>query len=275
MVKLKSFRKYKSWDKISDFTHAFQASGKWTGEEPHCESFSTAAIIIFTVATLTVLILIVCLGCCFCSQKIRIGLFMKFGASLGQRLEMAGKLYDVYVMHDQDGDWQFVENKLIPVLQENKLKVANTECSTLGKDVFSALEVMLKHSKTILVVITQKFLKAPQNLYYLKLAIHTQSKQENFKIVFLLCQKVKTLGKLPEYLSLFLKLGTTIKKYKGNWQNSLVYEVIHKTHPPLSKRLSFRNKLPKIPNNLKEINVPSGIPVNKPEMVIKKSQHSV
>ena len=90
-------------------------------------------------------------------------------------------------------DWQFVENKLISVLHENKLKVANTECTTLEKDVFSALEIMLKHSRTAVVVVTENFLKRQQNLYDLKLVVLTQFEQQNFKIVFLLCQKVDTL----------------------------------------------------------------------------------
>ena len=245
-------------DKISYFIHVFQASGRWTGEKPHCEPFSDEAIIIFTISVLAIFVTIVCLACYLCERNIKVVLFMKFGLSLGQRLEMCGKRYDVYIIYDQDGDGMFVENELISLLQENKLKVANIECTTLGIDVFSALETMLKQSRTALVVITERFLKTHQNLYHLNQAVVAQLQQKNFKVAFLLCQKVYTLGKLPTNLSLILKLGTTIKKYKGNWQNSLVYEVTHKTQLPLSKRLSFRNKLPKLPNNINAVDILHG-----------------
>ena len=86
-------------------------------------------------------------------------MFMKFGISFGQRLEMHGKLYDVYLMYDPDNDGLFVENELIPMLEENKLKVANIECATLGKDQFSSLEAMLNQSCSALMVLSQNFLK--------------------------------------------------------------------------------------------------------------------
>ena len=121
------------------------------------------------------------------------------------------------------------------MLEENKLKVANTECPTLGQDQFSSLEAMLNQSCSALIVLSQNFIKSRWNLYDLNLAVITQFEHKKFKVVFLLCQRLKTLGKLPENLRLFIKLGTTMKKYKGNWQNSVVYEVTHKAHQSLSK----------------------------------------
>ena len=99
----------------------------------------------------------------------------------GQRLEMRGKLYDVFIIYEQDDDCVFVENELISVLQENKFKVANTECTTLGKDVFSGLEIMLQQSRTALVVLTENFIKGPQRLYDLNQAVVTQLQQKHYQ----------------------------------------------------------------------------------------------
>ena len=118
--------------------------------------------------------------------------------------------YDVYVMYDQDNDGLFVENELISMLEENKLKVANMEYSTLGQNQFSGLEAMLNQSCSALIVLSQNFIKSHWNPYDLNLAVITQFKHKNFKVVFLLCQRLKTLRKIPENLKLFIKLGTTV-----------------------------------------------------------------
>ena len=226
----------------------FQGSGQWSGEKPICVAYSIEAIVIFSIVALVVLVFNVSLGCCLCSRKIKVVLFMKFGLSFGQRLEMRGKLYDVYVIYNEDGDWQFVENQVMFLLEENKLKVANKEDCLPGQDRFSSLKTMFEQSSSALIVLTENFLKSRWNLYDLNQAVITGFQQKNFKVVFLLCQKLKTLGKLPENLSLILNLCTTVKTYKRNWQDSLMYEVTHKTHRPLSKRLSLRNKRPKLPD---------------------------
>ena len=223
----------------------FQGSGHWSGAEPHCEAFSNAAIAIFTIAALVFLtITILCVLCCLYARKIKVVLFMKFRLSFGQRLEMYGKRYDVFVIYDHDDDGLFIENELITLLEENKLKVANTKCTTLGKDQFSGLETMLKLSRTALIVLTENFLKLQWNLYDLNQAVITEFQQKNFKVVFLMCQKCKNLTKMPDNLNMFLRLGTTINKFEWNWQDLLVYEVTHKTRRPLSKRLSFGKRVP-------------------------------
>ena len=146
---------------------------------------------------------------------------MKFGISFGQCLDMHGKLYDVYVMYDPDSDGSFVENELMPMLEENKLKVPNMECPTLGQDQFSSLEAMLNQSCSALIVLSQKFLKSRWNLYDLSQVVMTEIHHKNFKVGFLLCQRLENMDIIPQNLRLVL--GTTVKKYKGNWQNLLVY----------------------------------------------------
>ena len=59
------------------------------------------------------------------------------------------------------------------------------------------------------------------------------------QVVFLLCQKLTTLGELPENLLLFLRVGATVERYKGGWEARLVYELKHRTKRSVSKRISF------------------------------------
>ena len=164
-----------------------QGSGQWSGQEPHCEAFSIAAIIILTIVSLVFLaVSSVCPVCCLHhARKIKVVLFMKFGISFGQRLEMHRKLYDVYVMYDQDNDGLFVENELISMLEENKLKVPNMECPTLGQDQFSSLEAMFNKSCSPLIVLSQNFLKSRWNLYDLNQAVVAEFQHKKFKVVFL------------------------------------------------------------------------------------------
>ena len=57
--------------------------------------------------------------------------------------------------------------------------------------------------------------------------------------MFLLCQKLTTLGSLPKNLLLFLRVGTTVEKYKPGWEARLIYELKHRTKRSLSQRITF------------------------------------
>ena len=59
------------------------------------------------------------------------------------------------------------------------------------------------------------------------------------QVVFLLCEKPRTLGELPQNLRLFLRVGTTVKQYRKNWRSRLVYELTHTTKQAIAKRLTF------------------------------------
>ena len=193
----------------------------------------------FVVLAVVFIALVLSLSCCLCARRIKVVMFMKFGVSFGQRLEMHGKRFDVFVIYDHDADGLFVESELISVFEDHKLKVANQEQTTLGKDIFSGLETMLKLSRTVCIVITNNFIKSNLNLYDLNQAVLSELEQKNFKVVFLMCQKPKEFRKMPDNMKVFLRLGTTVNKFERNWQDSLVYEATHKTRRPLSKRLSF------------------------------------
>ena len=128
--------------------------------------------------------------------------------------------------------------------KKNKLKVANTEYSTLGQNHFSSLEAMLNKSCSALMVVSKKFLKSKRNLYDVNQAVITELQHENFKVVFLLCERLNNWGKIPKNLRLVLNSATTVNKYEKDWQNDVVYEVTRKTE----KFFSLRNKLPKLLN---------------------------
>ena len=62
------------------------------------------AIIIFTILPNSLIIIFVMAGivCCCLRTKIKVSLFMNFNLSFGQRLAVHNRLYDVFVVHNQD-----------------------------------------------------------------------------------------------------------------------------------------------------------------------------
>ena len=167
---------------------------------------------------------------------------MKYNWSFGQRIEIRGRQYDVFVVYNHGPkDSSFVEIELLPLLEQHRIISGTQDCFTPGKNIFSCLETMLRESRSVLVVITPDFLKENWDLYQLDQAICNQIEQKNFKVVFLLCQKQKFLGELPKNLKLFLRVGSTVKQYKKNWKSRLIYELKHKTKTSVRKRLSCGN----------------------------------
>ena len=167
---------------------------------------------------------------------------MKYNWSFGQRIEVHGRKNDVFIIYNHGAtDSKFVENEVLPLLEERKITAATEDCFTPGKDIFTCLETILKESRSVLVVITPDFLKENWGLYQLNQAICSQIEQKNFKVVFMLCRKPKVLGQLPKNLKLFLRIGSIVKQYKKNWKSRLIYELKHRTKRSINKRLSFGN----------------------------------
>ena len=193
--------------------------------------------------TTMVIASVTCVACCCAnSLKIKAALYMKYNWSFEQRLEVHDQQYDVFVVYNHGlKDSAFVENELLPLLEQRRIIAGTEDCFTPGKDIFNCLETMLKESRSVLVVITPDFLKENWDLYQLNQAICNQIEQKNFKVVFLLSQKPKSLGTLPKNLRLFLRIRSTVKQYKKNWKSQFIYELKHKMKRPVSERLTFQN----------------------------------
>ena len=217
--------------KRTDYLSKFQASGKWTGEQPHCEAFSTSGIIILTISAMTfIAIITTCIACCCLNiREIKVALFMKFNLSFGQRLEVHDRLHDVFVVynHDSRNDESFVFGEIMPLLEKHHLSFVTEDCFNLGPDRFTSLQTILMESRTAVIIITRDLLRENWKLYQLNQAICTQIEQKNFKVVFLLCREPKRLGNLPQNLRLFLRVGSTVRRYKKNWRGNLIYELKH------------------------------------------------
>ena len=173
-------------------------------------------------------------GIIFClkfKNKVKIALFMKFNLSFGKRLEIHNRAYDIFIVYQQDSedDELFVANKVIPLLKKHGLSVATEDSFPPGRNRFECLQAFLTQSCTALIIITQDLLKENLKLYDLNQAVCTHIQHKNFKVVFLLCRKPIDLGKLPKNLRSFLQTGPTVKQFKKNWENALVYELKHKT----------------------------------------------
>ena len=222
----------------------FQASELWSGMDPHCEAFSTEGIVIIILTAIgNVVIIITCIVCfCLNVNSIKVALFMKFNLSFGQRLEVHNRQYDVFILYNHDSDDQFfVLDEILPLLSKHHLNPIIEDCFALGSDQFTSLQQVMTQSHSALVILTPNLLKANWNLYQLNQAVCTQIEQHNFKVVFLVCAKPKKLGKLPQNLQLFLRIGSTVEKYRKNWKGKLIYELKHKTKRSVSKRLTFGN----------------------------------
>ena len=223
----------------------FQASGKWSGKVPHCEAFSTMGVITFTLVVVFVVVVITCMACCCLhGKKIKIALFSKLNLSLGKRLDthVSLRAHDVFVVYNHgDQDRGFVHDELLPLLGQHGISYITEDCFIPGRDVFTCLEIYLKQSRSALVIVTPDFLRENWNLYHLNQVVCTEIHQTNFKVVFLLRQSLKALGQLPENLNLFLRVNATIKGYKKDWEERLIYELQHKTKKPVTHRLTFGN----------------------------------
>ena len=148
-----------------------------------------------------------------CSKRIKVALYIKFDWSFGQRLEIHGREYDIFVVYNHDGqDATFVDTELLPLLEKHDITAATEDYFALGKDKFTALQNIMTQSRSALIVITPEFLKEKWKLYQLNQAVCTEIGQSNFKVVFLLCQKLTTLGSIPENLPLFLRVGATVER---------------------------------------------------------------
>ena len=86
----------------------------------------------------------------------------------------------------------------------------------------------MTQSRSALVVLTPDLLKANMKLYQLQQTVYTKIEQHNFRVVFLLCEKLACFGNLPIYLRKILQRGVTVKKYRKNWKDTLIYELKRK-----------------------------------------------
>ena len=188
-------------------------------------------------------IIISCIACCCLNTNyIKVTLFMKFNLSFGQRIEVYNRLRDVFVLYNHDSeDHIFVLDEILPLLSKHHLNPIIEDCFALGSDQFTCLQRVMTQSHCALVILSPNLLKANWKLYQLNQAVCTQIEQHNFKVVFLVCAKPKKLGKLPQNLQLFLRIGSTVEKYTKNWKGKLIYELKHKTKRSVSKRLTFGN----------------------------------
>ena len=190
-----------------------------------------------------VVIIIICITCCCLNvNNIKVAMFMKFNVSFGQRIKVYNRLHDIFVLYNHDSDDQFlVLDEILPLLSKHHLNPVIEDCFALGSDQFTCLQQVMTQSRCALVILSPNLLKANWNLYQLNQAVCTQIEQRNFKVVFLVCTKPKKLGKLPQNLQLFLRIASTVEKYKNNWKGKLIYELKHKTKRSVSKRLTFGN----------------------------------
>ena len=211
--------------------------------DPHCEAFSTVGIVIIILTAIGNVVIVTCIVCCCLNvNSIKVALFMKFNLSFGQRLEVHNRQYDVFIVYNADSDDHFfVLDEILPLLSKHHLNPVIEDCFALGSDQFTSLQHVMTQSRSALVILTPNLLKANWKLYQLNQAVCTQIEQHNFKVVFLLCTKPKKLGKLPKNLLLFLRIASTVEKYKKNWKGRLIYELKHKTKRSVSKRLTFGN----------------------------------
>ena len=200
-------------------------------------------MVIITLMAVSIVVIIACIMCCCLNLKsIEVALFMKFNLSFGQRLEVHDRKYDVFVVYNHDSDDQFfVLDEILPLLYKHQLNPVIEDCFPLGSDRFTCLECVMKQSRSALVILTPNLFKANWKLYQLNQAVCTQIEQHNFKVVFLVCENPKTLGKLPKNLQLFLRMASTVKKYRKNWKGRLIYELKHKTKKSIRKRMTFGN----------------------------------
>ena len=212
--------------------------------DPHCQAFSNVGIATITLTAIgAVAIIITCSACCCINIiSIKVALFMKFNLSFGQRLEIHNRKYDVFIVYNHDSDDQFfVLDEILPLLSKHKLNSVFEDCFELGVDQFTSLQDAMTKSRSVLVVLSANLLNAKWQLYQLNQAICTQIEQPNFKVVFLVCAKPRTLGRLPQNLQLFLRMGSSVEKYKKNWKGRLIYELTHKTKRSINRRLTFGN----------------------------------
>ena len=211
---------------------------------PNCEAFSTVGIVIITLTAIgAVAIIVTCIACCCLNTNyIKVTMFMKCNLSFGQRIKVYNRLHDVFVLYNHDSDDQFfVLDEILPLLSKHHLNPIIEDCFALGSDQFTCLQQVMTQSHSALVILTPNLLKANWNLYQLNQAVCTQIEHHNFKVVFLVCAKPKKLGKLPQNLQLFLRIGSTVEKYRKTWKGKLIYELKHKTKRSVSKRLTFGN----------------------------------
>ena len=204
--------------------------------DPHCKAFSTVGkVIISLIAISIVVIFITCIiYCCLNANNIKVILFMKFNWSFGQRLKVDDRQYDVFVLHNHDSDDQlFVLDEILPLLHKHQLNPVIEDCFPLGSDRFTSLQDVMTQSRSALVILTPNLLKVNWKLYQLNQAVCTQIEQQNFKVVFLVCEKPKAFGKLPKNLQLFLRVSSSVEKYNKNWKGRLIYELKHKTRKPV------------------------------------------
>ena len=184
------------------------------------------------------------LCCCGHARKIKIVLFAQFNLSLfGKRLGAnVNRRTQVFVLYNHgEQDRCFVHDQLLPLLDRHGITHITEDCFLPGRDVFSCLEICLKQSRSALVIISPDFLRENWNLYHLNQAVCTEIYQTNFKLMFLLRQNLKSSGPFPENLSLFLRINTTIKGYKKDWENQLIYELKHRTKKSVNQGLTFGN----------------------------------
>ena len=97
-----------------------------------------------------------------------------------------------------------------------------------GENWFDCLQEALTQSHSALIVLTPNLLRANWKLYQLEQAVCTKIEQHNFRVVFLLCEKLACFGNLPIDLRKILQRGATVKKYRTNWKDSLFYELKRK-----------------------------------------------
>ena len=184
--------------------------------------------VIITLIAISIVVIII--TCCLNANSIKLVLFMKFNLSFGQRLEVHGRQHDVFVLYNNESDDQFfVLDEILPLLKKHHLDYVIEDSFELGSDRFTCLQDVMTQSRSALVILTPNLLKVNWKLYQLNQVVSTQIEQHNFKVVFLVCAKPKTLGKLPKILQLFLRVSPAVEKCKKNWKARLIYELKHKT----------------------------------------------
>ena len=182
------------------------------------------------------------IACCCLKTKIKISLFMKFNLSFGQCLVVHNRLYDVFVVYNQDSvdDESFVIRQIMPLLENYDLSFATEDSFTPGQDRFTSLQSVKNKSCTALIINMPDFFGERWKLYQLNQAICMQFEQTNFKSHLSVMSGAKMPGNFPKNLQLFLRTGSTVKQYT-NWKGTLVYELKHKTKRSFYERLTFGN----------------------------------
>ena len=145
-------------------------------------------------------------------------------------------LTSLHVLYSEK-DLDFHYKAIMPLLNKHEISMETEDLFPLGKSKFECLCEALEVCKATLVLLTPEFLDEKEKLYTLDLVMQTAIDRKKFKVVFVLRQKLTTLGELPKNVKMFLKTAQVIKEYKEGWEQKLVQSLQNRTKRSVSAGL--------------------------------------